>query len=184
MKTTYLVWKDRSCNGINPAWQEITGQEFLALVRSPESNERYFVKLFSESTDGRDGCFVMESTKTEYLKWKKEKRHREYLRDSNPGYTQISYHALESNDSYYGEELLRDENCDVEAKCFAKFEVEAIRTAIAKLDDDERQIIEYFYLSENRGTVRGYEKLTGIPKSTVNRRRVAVLLKLKKFLEE
>ena len=181
---TYLVWKDPSCNGINPDWQEITGQEFLALVRSPESKGRHFVKLFSENADGSDGCFVMESTKAEYLKWKKEKRHREYLRDSNPGYTQISYHAIETEDGCYGEELLRDEDCDVEAECLRMFEIEAVRAAIASLNDDERQLVEYFYLSKNQGTERGYAELAGIPKSTVNRRKAAVLSKLKKFLEE
>jgi len=167
MKTTYLVWKDQSCNGINPDWQEITGQEFLALVRSPESNGRHFVKLFSVSGDGSDGCIVLESTKEKYLKWKREKRHREYLRDSNPGYTQVSYHALETEEGCYGEELMRDEDCDVEAECFMKFEIEAVRAAVASLNEDERQMVEYFYLSENQGTVRGYEELTGIPKSTV-----------------
>ena len=36
MKTTYLIWKDPSCAGINPEWQELTGQEFYALVKSPD----------------------------------------------------------------------------------------------------------------------------------------------------
>lgn len=184
MKTTYLVWKDPSTGGINPDWQQLTGQEFLALVRSPENKGRHFVKLYGTGDDGSDGNIVMEATEAEYRKWRIEKRHKQYLRDINPGYTEISYHAMETEDGCYGEELLRDENCDVEAECFKKFEIEAVRAAVSNLSDDERQMVEYFYLSENQGTERVYAELAGIPKSTVNRRKTAVLSKLKKLLEE
>lgn len=73
MKTIYLIWKDLSCGGVNPDWQEITGQEFYALVDSVEAKERYFIKLPSSHANGSDGAIVMEATKSDYLNWKSEK---------------------------------------------------------------------------------------------------------------
>jgi hypothetical protein len=184
MKTTYLVWKDPNCGGVNVEWQEITGQEFLALVRSLEKGARHFIKLWSCSEDSGDGAIVMEATIEQYREWKKGKRHREYLRDSNPGYQIVSYHAMETADGCFGEELLRDIDCDVEAECFERFEREAISSALAQLSDEERHLIEYMYFSKEPGTVRGYEKLTDISKSAASRRQIAALAKLKNFLSE
>jgi hypothetical protein len=79
MKTTYLIWKDPSCNGIDPDWQEITGKEFLALVRSAESKNRHFIKLQSTEDDGADGAIVIEATKIDYMDWKREKNHAHYV---------------------------------------------------------------------------------------------------------
>jgi len=185
MKTTYFVWKNPSCNGIGPEWRELTGKEFTALVRSPEAKGRYFINLPSTDSDGGDGAVVIEATETEYRDWKCEKNHADYLRKINPGYTEVHYLALDDEDGDCGgEELLRDENCDVEAECLARFAREEVRAAVLRLSDDERRIVEYLYLSETPGTVRGYEELTGIPKTTVNRRQQAALSKLKKFLKQ
>ena len=183
MKTTYLVWKDPSCNGINPDWQEITGQEFYALVNTPENKERRFIKLNSASEDGSDGEIVMESTETAYIAWRKEKRHKQHLRDTDPGYQIVSYHATETENGCSCEDSLPDESCDVEAECVRIFEHEEVRAAIARLSEDERQMVKYFYLSEKQGTERGYSTLTGIPQKTVHNRKIAVLNKLKKFIE-
>jgi DNA-directed RNA polymerase specialized sigma subunit len=99
-------------------------------------------------------------------------------------YTTLSYHALETEDGCYGEELLRDKGSDVETECFARFDREAVRAALAQLSEEEQRLIEYLYLSKKPGTVRGYEDLTGISKSAANRRQIAALVKLKNFLSE
>jgi hypothetical protein len=83
-----------------------------------------------------------------------------------------------------GEDVLCDESSNLEAECFSQFDREAVRSALAALTDDERQMVEYLYLSKEPGTVRGYEKLTGISKSAVSRRQIATLAKLKKFLSD
>ena len=61
MKTTYLVRKDPFCNGVNPEWQELTGQEFLAFIRLDENKKRRFIKLYSTSDDGSDGDIMIEA---------------------------------------------------------------------------------------------------------------------------
>ena len=181
MKTTYLVWKDPSCNGINPDWQEMNGEEFYALVRSQEAKNRHFIKLPSADKGGGDGELVMEVTKNGYLDWKREKNHADYLRNWEKTIKVVSYNSFESeNGEFYGEELLPDGDNGVES---IYIKTHGLEMALASLTDEERQLIEYFYLSEKQGTVRGYEKLTGISKSTINRRQKAVLEKLKKFFE-
>jgi DNA-directed RNA polymerase specialized sigma subunit len=185
MKTTYLVWKDPACNGINPEWEQISRSGFLALVKSPEGKGRRFVRLASTNGDGSDDRIVIEATEKEFKAWLKEKRHAQHLRDSDPGYTLISYHTMEGGDEdCNGEEVLRDEDSDVETECFARFDREAVRSALAMLSDDERQMMEYFYLSAVQGTERGYSALTGISKTSVNRRKMALLQKLKNFLSD
>ena len=98
MKTTYLIWKESSCAGINPDWQELTGQAFYAFVRSPKVKGRHFIKLPSTYADGSDGAIVMEVTNAEYRKWKREKNHCEYLRRDAKLFTTLSYHAMETDD--------------------------------------------------------------------------------------
>ncbi|MDR1565107.1 MAG: hypothetical protein LBS74_09135 [Oscillospiraceae bacterium] len=183
MKTTYLVWKDPACGGKNPDWQEISGQEFLALVRAVDSPKRHFIKLDSSELDGADGAVVMEASETVYAEWKREKNHRAYLRSVAKDTSVVSYHALEGEDGTFGEELLVDTSLDIEQDFIRSQEPELLRTALSRLSEDERQMIEYLYLSANPGTVRGYEEMTGIPKSTVNRRQQAVLAKLKNFFD-
>jgi len=127
----------------------------------------------------------MEATAQQYREWKKEKRHREYLRDCNPGYKVVSYDAIESEDEgCNGEELLRDEDSGMESVCFGRFELDALLDALALLSVEERQIVEYFFLSDAQGTERGYSALTGIPQKTINDRKKRVLAKLKNFLEQ
>ena len=184
MKTTYWIWKNPHCNGVNPDWKEINGREFYTLVNTPENKGRRFVKL--PKTEENECDIVMESTETEYVKWKKEKNHADYLRSQEHeiSYQVISYHAIESSDGCFGEEIMRDENCNIESECFKKFEREAVIKAIARLSDDERNIIDYFYLSGKQGSERDFAEKTGITKSSVNRRKIAVLRKLKKYLSE
>jgi hypothetical protein len=102
LKTKYFVWEDVECDGINPNWQELTGREFLALVRSAKVAGRYFVKL-ENAHDGT--ATVIEATRASYLAWKKEENHREYLKGFEDGISAFSYHSADSDDGGCGEGL-------------------------------------------------------------------------------
>ena len=181
MKTTYLVWEDPSCDGINPNWRELTGQEFLAFVRSAEAAGRHFVKL-KNAQDGN--ATVIEATRASYLAWKKEENHREYLKACAEGIPVISYHESEADGSGNGEEMLEDKTADVLSDCLAAMARETLKAALASLTEDEYRLIAYLYLSDRRGTVRGYASLTRSTKSTVERNKSKVLVKLKNFFEK
>ena len=181
MKTTYLIWQNPSCSGINPDWKKINGKDFLALVRSPEGKGRYFIKLASTESDGSDGTVVMEATEATYQNWKREKNHSDYLRNLGKTVTVISYHSLKSDeDDCYGEELLANPNSEDTELLNAL----ALELALASLTEAEYKLIEFLYLSDKPGTVRGYEEMTGIPKTTVSRRQKVALDKLKKYFSD
>lgn len=186
MQTTYLVWKKPPCNGVNPHWLEITGQEFYTLVRSPEGRNRYFIKLGSEIEDGSDDKIIIETTKAEYVKWRKEKDHSDYICEYQQkiGYEVVSYHSFATDDKHSGEEFLEDTEANVEADFLKSVEHELLNKALAQLSESEYLLIEYFYLSESKGTVRGYSAVTGIPLMTVQDKKTAVIKKLKDFFEK
>ena len=180
MKTTYLVWEDPTCDGINPNWPELTRLEFLTLVRSAEAAGRYFVKL----ENAQDGTVtVIEATRASYLVWKQEKNHSDYLRICAEGKPTVSYHALRSDGRSYGEESLEDKSANVLTECLEIMTRETLNAALASLTAEESRIIAYLYLSDRRGTERGYANLTRSTNITVHRKKVAALNKLKKIFE-
>ena len=181
MKTTYWIWKDASCNGINPDWQELNGREFYAFVRSPEAQGRYFVRLESTEPDNSDGEIVMEATKANYDDWRREKNHTDYLRRAEEGIEIISYHGLVGDDGAYGEELLEDTNQNVEEDFMQSADLQLLKQAMARLTKAERHMIAHLYLLENPLTEREYSALTGIPCLTVHDRKKRILGKLQKF---
>jgi hypothetical protein len=178
MKTTYWVWKDLTCNGISPEWSNITGLEFLEIVRTMNPQSRFFITLASVNEDDGDGRIVIEATEAEYRKWRKEKRREQYLHTFTPDNVEMPQH--DSNSA----EDCADANCDVEAECFDRIEREYVVAAVARLSDEDKRLIEYLYLSEKRGTVRGYAALAGIPKSVVHRRIIEILATLHKMLTD
>ena len=182
MKTTYLIWKAPACDGINPDWLEISAQDFLNLVRSAEGKCRHFIKLPATDYKGKDGTIVMETTESYFTDWKRDKNHSDYLIRVGKNVKVDSYHALEAgeDDECSGEELLPDHSCDTETNCIEMF---ALETALASLNADEIRLIDFLYFSDSKKTVRDYEELTGIPKSTANRHKIAILKKLRKYLE-
>jgi len=176
LKTTYFIWKNPLCGGINPEWQEITGQAFYALVKSHEGRNRRFVKLPSTNGDGSDGVIVMESTEIEYRKWRKEKRHTEYLQKVNPGYKQVSYHALESDDGCYGEELIGDIDISYDEIELSMLR-ERLQVALKSLSENDMLLIDLFY-RQNKKQPEIAEML-GITQQAVSKKLKSVLEKLK-----
>jgi RNA polymerase sigma factor (sigma-70 family) len=177
MKTTYLVWKDPSCNGINPEWEQISRNQFLALVKSPEGNGRRFVKLASTDEDG-DGRIVIEATEQEFKSWLKEKRHAQHLRDSDPGYTLLSYHARTSEDEdCNGEELLSDESVNIEDDCLMMMDKQTLKAALACLTSEERELLALFY--EQGISQPVIAKTLGISQQAVSKRLNKILIKLR-----
>ena len=181
MKSTYLIWRNPPRNGESPDWQEITGKQFYNLVSSSAGKDRFFVKLASTDQDGGDGTIVMEATQADYAEWMREKNHADYLMRFSKGITVLSYHGMKSDDGeYYGEELLPNPGSDIEGRHIGAIAIEA---ALAELTDEEYRLIEFLYLSDKPGTLRDYERESGIPKSTVSRKQKLAFKKLKKFFE-
>jgi len=179
MKTIYLIWKKPGYNGKPPDWQEINGQEFLNLVRSSKGKNRYFIKLQSTDHDESDGEIIMEASKADYLDWRREKNRAVYLQRYSKNVDVASYHAMgDADDEILGEEMLIDCESDVESQFDKSHD---LNMALGILTAREQHLIEFLYLSEGHKTICAYEEETGIPKSTINYRKKAILSKLKKY---
>ena len=188
MKTIYLVWKNPACNGVNPEWKQLSGKEFFTLVRSLEGKNRYFVKLPNPDHETKDFQIVIEATKAAYQDWKKEKNHVDYLQKHSAGWQVISYHAIANpngagavDDECPLEEMLIDADSAFENDLISSHLLEV---ALSVLTADERHLIEHLYLVDEPHTLRSYETLTGVSKSTASRRQKAAFEKLKKFFEK
>ena len=185
MKTIYLVWKNPVGGGINPDWLQLSGKEFLALVRSSEGKNRHFIKLANPDHETFDSQIIIEATKEAYADWKKEKNHTDYLQKHSVGWATISYHAMGSASSddgqeSVGEELLADRDSDFEDDAINAYQLEV---ALETLSEEERHLIEHFYFGDKPGTSRSYAEEMGISKTTANRRHEAAFTKLKKFFK-
>jgi len=187
MKTIYLVWKDPACNGVSPDWMQLTGKEFLELVRSAKGKNRHFIKLHNPDYEANDCQIVIEATKAAYADWKKEKNHADYLKKHNTGWRVISYHAMVKpdkagkviSDDCFMEGILVDADSSFEDDLVNAC---ALELALAELSVDERHLIEHLYMMDKPGTVRSYEQATGVSKSTASRRQNSALEKLRMFL--
>ena len=45
MKSIFLVWKDKNCNGENPEWIYMKANEFFEFKKLPENADRRFVQV-------------------------------------------------------------------------------------------------------------------------------------------
>ncbi|MDR1892204.1 MAG: hypothetical protein LBQ48_04280 [Oscillospiraceae bacterium] len=179
MKTTHLVWKDPACGGISPEWQELNGQEFYAFINISENKGRRFIKLYSASEDGSDGDIMIEATEDEYVDWRKGKDHSDWVRKSNEekGYQTVSYHAMETEDGCFGEELIGDPESEFENFTTEKIVMEQLSTALEVLSEDELWLVDKVYRDEKSLSEVG--KLLGMSKVAVFKRLNKALTKLK-----
>ena len=80
------------------------------------------------------------------------------------------------------EDNLEDKNVDVEKVVATQMMIEALKSALSKLNRDEREIIERLYFNDE--TLRAVAKTKNISHPTLIKRRDKILEKLKKFIEE
>ena len=80
------------------------------------------------------------------------------------------------------EDNLEDKNVDVEKVVATQIMIEALRNAMSKLNEEEREIIERLYFNDE--TLRAVAKTQNISHPALIKRRDKILEKLKKFIEE
>lgn len=177
MKKVYLVWKDRNCNGVNPEWQELNGQEFYTFIKQPENKRRLFIKFHGENEQDCD--IMIESTEKAYVSWRKEKDHHDWIREGQAaiGYQVVSYHAMETDDGCFGEELISDPKSKFENFIADKIVMEQLSNVLNALTQDEWWLIEKIYKEEKSLSEVG--ELLGMSKVAIFKRLNKVLAKLK-----
>ena len=122
----------------------------------------------------------VEVTEEVYKAYWKITEHEKYLQRKDWKYGMIPFSALD-HDGHFVDNLV-DESIDVEKIVETQMMVEALRNAISKLNNEERDIIERLYFNDE--TIRSVAKLKSITHPALIKRRNKILEKLKKFIEE
>ncbi|BCK45719.1 sigma-70 family RNA polymerase sigma factor [Streptococcus suis] len=115
-----------------------------------------------------------------YKVYWREKEHEKYLERVDRKNHLLFFSSLD-HDGHFVDNIV-DESVDVAKIVETQMMIEAVRTAISKLNDEERDIIERLYFNDE--TLRSVAKLKDITHPALIKRRNKILEKLKKFIEE
>lgn len=68
MKSIFLVWKDKNCNGENPEWIYMKANEFFEFKKQPENADRRFVQVGDKKSSLDDTVIFIEANEELYKK--------------------------------------------------------------------------------------------------------------------
>lgn len=153
----------------NGGYLEISYEEFC------KTQDTIFKDSFFISTYG----VLMEVTQEFYKDYYHDKYRMEYLKILDVENC-ISYHYLDTEE-FSGEEILVDYDQDVVEQVTTKLMIEKLRSVLPLLTDDEQALIQAIYFDEI--SERDYAKKTGVYRNAIHKKKVRILEKLKKILE-
>ena len=181
-KKYYLVWKDETCNGVNPEWIFMTGKDFYKFIRKPENKKRYFMTLDDRVCKDAD-IITMECTKEKYQEWRVKKHHEEYLDKFEREYKFISINSyIPDSESMTYEEVIADECVDIEDDLMRVVKNQLLKEFFEGLSEKEKILINVLYIENNGKNEFEIAKEKGIAQQTLNNRKLALRKKLKNFL--
>lgn len=126
-----------------------------------------------------DGKYY-EVSKETYQKFKREYDHARMLqRYENEVYV-FSLDAMATEETT-GYDVIADLGVNVEETAVHNLMIEKLRDTMKKLDDEELDLIKQIYVDEK--TQREIALELGISQNAVNKRKIKLLNKLRKFLE-
>lgn len=126
-----------------------------------------------------DGKYY-EMSKETYQKFKREYDHARMLqRYENEVYV-FSLDAMATEETT-GYDVIADLDVNVEETAVHNLMIEKLRDTMKKLDDEELDLIKQIYVDEK--TQREIAAELGISQNAVNKRKIKLLNKLRKFLE-
>ncbi len=115
-----------------------------------------------------------------YKVYWQEKNHQNYLKQIDRKNCLLLLSSFDK-DGYF-EESIVDKDFDIEKIIQTQMMIEAVRSALAKLSDEEREIIARLYFSDE--TLRSVEKEKSISHPALIKRRNKILEKLRELLKD
>jgi len=170
MAKQYYIKKDPSANGPDVEWIAINGKEFYNLITSPAGKGRYFIDMED---------FMIEANKSEYMEWRKEKDHHDYLSEHEAGIQLLSLYSDIQTGNGNGEEIVSDESLGTEELALKSIAQKALLAALNTLDMESYQLIESLILSDCRKSERELASVFGLSQNAVNKRKNKILENLK-----
>lgn len=126
-----------------------------------------------------DGKYY-EVSKETYQKFKREYDHAKMLEEYEREVHVFSLDAMATNEAT-GYDVIADSNVNVAETAVHNLMIEKLRDIMQKLNDEELDLIKQIYVNEK--TQREIAAELGISQNAVNKRKIKLLNKLKKFLE-
>lgn len=100
MKSIFLVWKDKNCNGENPEWIYMKANEFFEFKKLPENADRRFVQVGDKKSSLDDTVIFIEANEELYKKSNAEQSRKSRTAKTKKEHplTFISLDALRGSD--------------------------------------------------------------------------------------
>ena len=124
---------------------------------------------------------LLEVSEDEYKCYYAEIERSRYSKKILKKLQTVSIEQLNSNDSIENKQVIADNSENIENKIERKLELEQLKNALMKLDDNEYKLVRALFFEEK--TVREYANIIGINYGTIQYRKKVILKKLKKMLK-
>jgi len=181
MAKQFWVWKDRNCNGENPEWLSLTGEEFYEFIQKEENKGRCFVKL--SSLDDEDDTIIIESTKEKYDEAEKERKRADYVCEGMMNHETVSVYTYADEDDASVYEKIASDEISVENAIEHVMMLGKLHDALKRLTPEEAELINLYYFTEG-ATERSVAAILGVSRKTVAYRRDKIIEFLKSFFAQ
>ena len=185
MKRIYLVKKDPSKPCGKDNWIIMDRDEFLAFIRTDDGKQRAkdFGKLNAYSSE--DYMIIAECGKKEAAKWRSQKDREDYMGVKEDRMKRDG--RVLSLDHGYGDiclnEVILDPDESVADTVLVRVMRDDLNIAVLSLSEEEKQLIQMMFLSEDPMTEEQYSAYTGLKRGTVHYWKVRTLRKLRELIE-
>lgn len=123
---------------------------------------------------------LMEVEENEYKEFYKTSRRQKYLEELSKENGEFSFDML-TTDDFNGQDILLDMKSDVYQLVEKKIELDKLQRGISLLTAEEKQLLHEIYYEEL--TEREIARKRGVYHNAVHKKKVRILNKLKKYLE-
>lgn len=157
---------------IENGYEQITYTELCKLINT---NEEYKSKKFLPLHG-----ILMEVTEEQYKEFYRQKRRQKYIDERSIENGDFSYNML-TTDDFNGVNILVDENEHLDEQVIQKIMLDKLKVALLLLSEDEQELI-YGLFFENLSE-REYAAQKGVYHNAIHNKKIRILKKLKKFLD-
>lgn len=124
---------------------------------------------------------LFEVSDKEYKDYYSEIERNRYSKKVLQKLNTVSIEQLNFDEDMDDKQVIIDDTINVENEIERKNEIEELKKALLKLDNDEYKMIRELFFKEK--TVREYAKVLGLPYATVQYKKKQVLKKLKNLMK-
>ena len=160
-------------------WTRLTGQALYDFLQTERGKKTYFFV----DTDDNGVAIGVEIRNTELASnLKGDKNHGDYLKQvrDESGYITVSFDYFETEDgTSTGDEVIPNNDDSIENDVLRQFDLETLRRALDTLTEDEYALICALYLQDEPMTESEYANQKGTTQQAINKRKKAILKKLR-----